>query len=234
MLNYARIEQQLTEGLGLQQRPVAVSFRDAAPAGVAPFTGTLPSGCSFWKLAADGRTFFTVGADHHNCPIGSYTHNIPLSPAREPELMQTLSLMVEIGYIRMEEVGGIPRVPQTPGVVIYAPLGDTPVEPDAVLVTGPPGQLMLLNEAATRSGVATQALFGRPTCMAIPAAMGQTVVSSMGCIGNRIYTGLPVSDMYTTVAGTQIEAVAGQLATITTANAALTAYHHERRETLTQ
>ena len=30
--------------------------------------------------------------------------------------MQTLSLMAEIGYIRMEEVGSIPRVPQTPGV----------------------------------------------------------------------------------------------------------------------
>ena len=37
------------------------------------FTGTESS--SFWLLAAEGRTFHTVWADHHNCPIGSYTLN---------------------------------------------------------------------------------------------------------------------------------------------------------------
>jgi uncharacterized protein (DUF169 family) len=233
MPNYADIERVLTEALDLPRRPVAVAFLDTAPAGVAPFTGTLPSGCSFWTLAAQGRTFSTVAADHYNCPIGSYTHNIPLPQPREPELTQTLSLMVEIGYIRMEEVSAIPRAPKTPAVVVYAPLGETPVTPDAVIVSGPPGRLMLLHEAATRGGIEVQPLFGRPTCMAIPASMGNAVVSSMGCIGNRIYTGLPDSDMYTSIAGQQIEAVASQLATITRANAALTAYHTERRTTLT-
>jgi uncharacterized protein (DUF169 family) len=147
--------------------------------------------------------------------------------------MQTLSLMTEIGYIRMEEVPAIPRVPQTPGVVVYAPLADAPVQPDAVLVTGPPGRLMLLHEAATRSGIGMQPLYGRPTCMAIPAAMGQSLVSSMGCVGNRVYTGLPESDFYVTVAGTQIEAIAGQLDTIMKANAALADYHQQRRAALT-
>jgi len=233
MTDFRRLEQQLTQSLGLERRPVAVAFRDRAPAGVAPFTGTLPSGCSFWKLAADGRTFFTTAADHYNCPIGSYTHNIPLPPEREPELMQTLSLMAEIGYIRMEEVPAIPRVPQTPGVVVYAPLADAPVQPDAVLITGQPGRLMLLHEAATRSGIGMQPLYGRPTCMAIPAAMGQSLVSSMGCVGNRVYTGLPESDFYVTVSGTQIEAIAGQLDTIMKANAALADYHQQRRTALT-
>jgi uncharacterized protein (DUF169 family) len=233
MPDYAQIEQQLTEALALTRRPVAIAFLDVPPPGVERFTGTLPSGCSFWSLAAQGRTFSTSPADHHNCPIGSYTHNIPLPPAREPELMQTLSLMAEIGYIRMEEVAGIPRVPASPGTVIYAPLGETPMAPDAVLVSGPPGRLMLLHEAATRSGVPMQPLFGRPTCMAIPAAMGNAMVSSYGCIGNRVYTGLPDSDMYTTVAGSQIAAVADQLATITSANAVLTDYHTQRRESLT-
>ena len=233
MSNYAAIEQQLRAALGLTRRPVAVAFLDAPPAGVTPFTGVLPSGCSFWKLAAEGRTFSTVPADHYNCPIGSYTHNIPLPPAREPELMQTLGLMAEIGYIRMEEVAGIPRIAATPGVVVYAPLGETPVAPDAVVVTGAPGRLMLLHEAATRAGLAMQPLFGRPTCMAIPAAMDNAVVNSMGCIGNRIYTELPENEMYTAVSGKQIEAVAAQLQTITRANAALTDYHHQRRAALT-
>jgi uncharacterized protein (DUF169 family) len=233
MTDYARIEGLLHDALGLTRRPVAVAFLDAAPPGVEPFTGTRPSGCSFWSLAADGRTFSTAPADHHNCPIGSYTHNIPLGPSREPELMQTLALMAEIGYIRMEEVAEIPRVATPPGAIVYAPLGDTPVTPDAVLVSGPPGRLMLLHEAATRSGLALQPLFGRPTCMAIPAAMGRAVVSSMGCVGNRIYTQLSESEMYTTLAGGHIETVADQLATIATANAALTDYHLQRRAGLT-
>ena len=234
MTDFRRLEQQLTQTLGLERRPVAIAFRDGAPAGVAPFTGTLPSGCSFWKLAADGRTFFTTPADHYNCPIGSYTHNIPLPPEREPELMQTLSLMAEIGYIRMEEVPGIPRVAQTPAVVIYAPLGDTPVEPDAVMITGQPGRLMLLHEAAARTGIGMQPLFGRPTCMAIPAAMGsQSLVSSMGCVGNRVYTELPESDFYVSISGTQVEAITDQLATIMKANMALADYHQQRRATLT-
>ena len=58
---------------------------------------------------------------------------------RASELPQTLSLMAELGYLKMEEVPGIPRLPESPGVVIYAPLGDSPVDPDVVLVAGRPG-----------------------------------------------------------------------------------------------
>ena len=39
---------------------------------------------------------------------------------------ETLGPMVQIGYVKMEEVRGIPRLPETPGAVTYAPLGDTP------------------------------------------------------------------------------------------------------------
>jgi len=232
MTSYASLEQLLTTTLDLTRRPVAIAFRDAAPAGVEKFTGTQPSGCSFWKLAADGRAFYTVPGDHYNCPVGSYTHNIPLPPDREHELPQTLSLMTEIGYLKMEEVPGIARLAKTPGVIIYAPLGDTPVEPDAVILAGRPGGLMLLHEAATRSSIDVQPLFGRPTCMAIPAAMSQSIANSFGCVGNRIYTDLSGNELYSVVSGRQLVTLTEQLATIVSANAALTAYHTDRRATL--
>ena len=114
MTNYLALEQQLTKTLNLTRRPVAVAFRDQPPACVSQFTGTQPSGCSFWKLAADGRAFYTVPSDHYNCSIGSYTHNIALPPGREQELPQTLSLMGELGYVSMDEVPGIPRLASTP------------------------------------------------------------------------------------------------------------------------
>ena len=112
MTDYARVERLLIEALGLDRPPVAVTFLASVPEGVSPFTGSLPSSCSFWKLAAEGRTFYTAPEHHFNCPVGAYTHNIPLPPARASELTQTLSLMADIGYIRMEEVPGIPRVAQ--------------------------------------------------------------------------------------------------------------------------
>jgi hypothetical protein len=55
----------------------------------------------------------------------------------------------------------------------------------------------------------------------------------MGCVGNRVYTGLPDSELYTTVSGEQIASVAAQLATIANANAMLTDYHGQRRSALT-
>ena len=232
MINYAEIETKLTSALGLSKRPVAIAFRDAAPAGVKAFAGVQPSGCSFWQLAADGQVFSTAPADHHNCPVGSHTHNMPLPKEREQELPQVLGLMAEIGYIRMEEVGGIPQLAATPAATVYAPLGDTPTEPDAVLVAGKPGGLMLLQEAALRAGASLQPMLGRPTCMAVPAALTGPVVSSLGCIGNRIYTGLSADELYTVIPGQSVQAIADQLETITAANHALTTYHNERLTTL--
>ena len=233
MTDYRSIEQRFSETLGLQRRPVAVIFRETPPAGVPKFTGTEPSGCSFWRVAAGGRTFYTVPSDHYNCAIGSHTHNIPLPPERARELDQTLSFMTGIGYIRMEEIPGIPRLSQTPGVVVYAPLGDTPMDPDVVLFAGRPGRVMLLQEAALRAGIGAQVPFlGRPTCMALPAALAHGVVASTGCIGNRVYTDLGEDELYVAVPGRDLAKVAEEVQTIAAANAKLSEYHRERRQAL--
>ena len=168
----------------------------------------------------------------YNCPIGSYTHNIPLPPEREAELTDTLGLMVNIGYIKMEEIPAVPRLPKTPAVTVYAPLAQTPVAPDAVLVAGTPAKLMLLHEAATRAAKNVLPLLGRPTCMAIPAALSGGVASSLGCIGNRVYTGIADDQFYTVIAGSDLVAITDELDTIVSANAKLAEYHQGRRAAL--
>lgn len=232
MIDFAAVESHLTTALALTRRPVAIAFRESPPDGVAPLAGTQPSSCSFWRLAASGRVFYTVASDHYNCPVGSYTHNIPLPKEREPELMNTLSLMANIGYVRMEEVPGIPRLPATPTVIVYAPLALTPVEPDVVLVAGAPARLMLLHEAATRAEKTPLPMLGRPTCMAIPAALSAGVASSLGCVGNRIYTGIADDEFYSVIAGRDLASVIAQIDTIASANATLTEYHSGRRASL--
>jgi uncharacterized protein (DUF169 family) len=233
MIDYASLERRLSGALRLDHRPIAVVFADAPPAGVSRFDGHEPSGCSFWRLAMGGRVFYTVPAQHHECPIGSYTHNIPLSPERAPELEQTLSMMTDIGYLRMEEVAGIPRLPRTPGAIVYAPLGDTPKDPDVVIFAARPARAMLLQEAALRAGAGTNvALLARPTCMALPASLAGGVVASTGCIGNRVYTDLADDDLYVTIPGRDVVRVAEEAVTIAAANARLLAYHQERRRAL--
>src|SRR5687768_18526647 len=185
MVDFGALERALTDALQLTRRPVAVAFLDAPPAGVPRLPGAQPSGCTFWSLAAQGRTFYTAPEDHYNCPIGSYTHHIPLPKDREHELSDTLSLMTDLGYLRMAEVPAVPRLERTPAATLYSPLGNTPVDPDAVIVAGTPGGLMLLHEAATRTGVVLTSLLGRPTCMAIPAAISGGMASSLGCVVHR-------------------------------------------------
>jgi uncharacterized protein (DUF169 family) len=231
--DYRSLEQQLSSDLGLTRRPVAIAFRDTPPAGVSKFTGSVPSGCSFWRLASEGRTFFTVPSDHYNCPIGSHTHNIPLPPERANELGETLAFMTGIGYIRMEEVPGIPVLPSTPAAVVYAPLGDTPVDPDVVMFWGPAARVMLLHEAALSAGInANLMTLGRPTCMALPAALAHGVAMSTGCVGNRVYTGVDEGDLYAAVPGKELAQLAEAARTIGSANATLRQYHEARRQQL--
>src|SRR5215475_13241664 len=144
------LETQILQMVNARVRPVAVAFLNAAPAGVEKFDGTQPSGCSFWRLAAQGRTFYTVPENHFNCAVGAYTHNISLSPDREKETEQTLKMMFDLGYVQPEEVPQIPRLPKAPKAILYSPLGDAASVPDVVLFAAKPAGAMLLNEAAHR------------------------------------------------------------------------------------
>ena len=98
------LEQKISALVKTERRPVAVAFLESLPAGVARFEGTEPSGCSFWRLAAAGKVFYTLPENHFNCAVGAYTHNIPLSPEREKETEQTLKMMFDLGYVKPEEV----------------------------------------------------------------------------------------------------------------------------------
>jgi len=222
MANWKELEKQFTARLTMGRRPVAISFLDTEPAGVPKFSGTEPAGCSFWRLAAAGRTFYTVPADHFNCAVGAYTHNVQLPPDRVQETETTLGMMFNLGYIRPEEVAGIPRLAKEPAAVVFAPLADAPVAPSVVLFTCKSSAAMLLNEASIRAGAASSLpLLGRPSCMALPAALAHGTVTSLGCIGNRVYTNLGVDEMYVVVQGAKLESVSDQLGVIASANTTL-------------
>jgi uncharacterized protein (DUF169 family) len=227
------LEQKISSVVKAGRRPVAVTFLDAPPSGVAKFAGSEPSSCSFWRLAANGGTFYTVPENHFDCAVGAYTHNISLSPEREKETEQTLKMMFDLGYVKPEEVPEIPRLAKSPKAILYSPLGEMTTSPDVVLFACKPAGAMLLEEAANRAGVGTgRPALGRPTCMALPASLEHGTIVSLGCIGNRVYTGLGEDEMYIVVRGRDLPAIADALPTIASANTALLNYAKSRRQEL--
>jgi uncharacterized protein (DUF169 family) len=224
------IAEQLQKLLNLSTPPIALTFRTDPPANVSRVPAAAPSGCSYWKRAADGETFYTEAPDHYNCPIGAYTHGVELPPTQAKELESMVGKMISLGYLRQEEVPAIPRRQAEFRVAVYAPLADASEGPDVVLVRGNAKQVMLLAEAAQAAGVGAESGFmGRPTCAAVPEVLRtRRAAASLGCIGNRFYTELADDELYFALPGEHVEAVTEKLAAIVQANRELENYHRAR------
>src|SRR6266853_3798518 len=144
-----------------------------------------------------------------------------------------LGMLFNLGYVRPEEVSNIPRLPKEPAAIVFAPFGDAQVAPSVVLFACRTSSAMLLTEAAIRAGAcASLPLLGRPSCMALPAAMLHGSVTNLGCIGNRVYTGLGEGELYVMVPGAKLESVSEALGVIATANTTLEEFARGRQASL--
>ncbi len=221
----------IQELLGLTFAPVAVAFRPTASPGVPHVGAAGPAGCSYWKLAAEGKVFYTEAADHYNCPIGAYTHGVDLPAEKAKELEGLVRAMAALEYLKMEEVPDIPRRTASFGVAMYGPFPGAPFDPDVVLVRGRAKQVMLVVEAARMAGIGPEvAVRPRPTCAMLPETMqaGRATIS-LGCIGNRVYTELSDDELYVAIPGQKVSEVVSTLATIIRANRELEGFHRARQ-----
>ena len=217
--------------LGLTGQPVAMSFTDTPPAGLGRVERAGPAGCSYWRDASEGRSFFTAADDHTSCPVGAFTHGVPLSPEKATELQSLVGTMIELKYLKSEEVPQLPHRTTAMQFAAYAPLGGATFSPDVVIFRGKARSIMLLTEAARTAGAFDSgAVMGRPACAMIPQALeARNGVASVGCIGNRVYTGLGDDELYFTIPGPRIGDVVERLETVVHANRELEKYHEGRR-----
>ena len=221
------------ELLGLGKPPIAIGFFESPPAGVPRWEGgPVAAGCMFWEKAMSGQSFYTVPSDHYNCAVGSYTHKIALPAARAHELNDTIVFMTENNYVATAEVPGIPTLARSPGAVAYGPMDGAGFKPDVVLIAAKPAQAMLIYEAAIKAGAgsALTNVLGRPACAILPLTManGQTSIS-LGCKGNRTFTGLADEEMYVVIPGDKWEAVIEKLTEAHEANVAMGNYYSDRK-----
>jgi uncharacterized protein (DUF169 family) len=229
-MNLTTQAKQLQDLLGLKWPPISVTFRSEVPTGIPRISESSPSGCTYWKLAAEGQVFYTEASDHFGCPIGAYTHGVSLPAAQGKELEGMIETMVDLHYLKMEEVPTIPRREDPFGIAIYAPLAATPFAPDVVIVRGNAKQMMLLAEAINAAGLAgSSGIMGRPTCAMIPAVLktGKSVMS-LGCIGNRVYNDLGDEELFLAMSRSQLTTVVEELSSVELANRRLRAFHLNR------
>ena len=216
--------------LGIRNVPVAIAFLDNPPDGLDHVSRTEAAGCGYWKQASEGRSFYTTADDHSNCPVGAFTHGVSLSPEKAQELQSLVGTMIELKYLKSDEVPLIPHRTAPMKIAAYAPLGEATFPPDVVVFRGNARQIMVLSEAARSAGAFDEGTtMGRPACAMLPMAVNSSsAVASVGCIGNRVYTGLGDDELYITVPGAKTEAVLAQLDTIMTANRELEKFHRQR------
>ena len=215
--------------LGLASPPIAIGFLSAPPAGLEQWQGgDRPAGCVFWREAMKGASFYTVPADHYNCAVGAYTHSIPLPAERGSQLNDTIGFMVAREYLRMDEVPAIPTLARTPAYIAYGPAEGAKFPHDLVLIAAKPSQAMLIYETALRAG-ASAALanaLGRPACAVLPLASktGQASLS-LGCIGNRTFTGLPDEELYVCIPSSHWPKLMSELIAVGRANSEMQAHY---------
>ena len=214
-------------------KAIAIAFLDSPPSSLPRWEGgPVPAGCVFWQKAMSGKAFYTVAADHYNCAVGAHTHKITLPAERAHELKDTIVFMAEANYVATEEVPGIPTLERSPGAVAYAPMEGAGFEPDLVLVAAKPAQAMLIYEAAIKAGASSglAGALGRPACAVLPLAMTSREASlSLGCKGNRTFTGLPDEELYVAIPGDKWQAVLEKLDEVDEANAAMERHYQERK-----
>ncbi len=228
--NLATIADTLSRSLHLQQPPVAISFSDSVPEGVAAHSGQVPAGCRFWEDAA-ASAFATSAADHNLCAIGVYTHNLERSPGQQTDLMGALKVFADLGYVRSEDLPQIPVLKRQPRHVIYSPLATAPQPPDVVLLFVDANQTLILSEATQQVESDLPPAMGRPACAVVPQVMNTgRAALSLGCCGARAYLDvLQDSVALFAIPGAKLETYAQRIEALANANQILSKFHHLRR-----
>ncbi|MGA8085778.1 MAG: DUF169 domain-containing protein [Terracidiphilus sp.] len=229
--SYSQLAETLDRSLRLAQPPVAVCFPDSVPASVPAHQGHAPAGCQFWREAATAP-FATLSADHALCAVGSYTHNLELSDAEQRELEESLAVFGSLGYVTPEDLPLISVLNRRPKHVVYAPLAQSPLPPEVVLLFGDASQALIISEAVQQVEHRNPPALGRPACAVIPHVANTGLAAlSLGCCGARAYVDAFTADLVLcALPGARLAAYVERIAALASANAILSQFHKRRSQ----
>ena len=218
----------IEDTLGLQAPLIALAFVDARPNTVEELAEPAPSACSFWR-SAETSTFYAPAQSHQNCAVGAMVMGFD-SVEQGEALSETVDKMVGSSYLSPEEVPNIPAVAKNGAGIVYGPLREFPLEPDAVLVWLSPTQAMLFGEAGGNVAwsESSTGVLGRPACAAVPLAMNNLRSQlSLGCVGMRTFTEISDDRMLGVLPGAQVRSFSESLRVVKGANDSMAAVYEE-------
>jgi len=229
ILTQTAVSDALTDLLGLEHTPIAITLHDELPDdGVPRFdepmseltedgrSGRVAAPCVFWMHAHE-RTFDTVAEDHGNCSVGRFTHGF-VDAADILDKTDVASLL-EVGWVTMEAFGGVASLSRRPKGVRYGPLSETTSDPDLVLLRVTPRQMMEINDAVDVDWS------GKPQCQILPRAAEMGVIAaSMGCALSRARTGMSDDELTVAVPGNRVSELVDALGPVTRADDAVVGY----------
>ena len=198
--NWSELSTRLTNALGVQVAPIAITFESAVPSGVPTFddpmpapnevdgrTGRVSAGCVFWMKSTD-RTFTTVAEDHANCSVGSWTHGF--KTLEEAAGNSDVGALMESGWVTMDMIPMITTVTEKPAAVTYGPLADA-TNPDVAMLRITGRQLMVMKDAFPDLPIE-----GKPQCHIVAMAKEKGMIAaSTGCQLSRVRTGMANGEM---------------------------------------
>jgi uncharacterized protein (DUF169 family) len=231
--NCSQLAATLAASLDLHQPPVAISFASSLPIGLKSHSGRVPAGCRFWEDGA-AAAFATSASDHSLCAIGVYTHNLQTSPAQQTDLMDALKVFGELDYVRQEDLALIPVLESQPRYVVYAPLADSPLPPNVVLLFVDARQTLILSEATQQVENQSAPAMGRPACAVVPQVMNTgRAALSLGCCGARAYLDVLTSEVAVfAIPGDKLETYTRRIEALSKANSVLSKFHSIRRDAI--
>lgn len=231
MDSFLEMNGRLQAALGLAVPPVAVTFSDDAPQGIASSDAPAPAGCSFWERGVT-NTFVTSAQDHQFCSIGVHTHTLDGAVAsHDSELGAALGAMKGLDYVRPGEVEMLPVMAKSHKHVTYGPLKDATQTPGVVLVFAQASQSLILTEAVARVDGQSPVAMGRPACALIPQVVNTSRSAvSMGCCGARAYLDVLSDDVALwAFDGAKLADYISEIEVLSKANTVLTQFHAQRK-----
>ena len=231
MGDYATIAKTLMDSLDLRVAPVAVILADAPPKGVPGPSIPPAAGCVFWELGAESAVV-TEAKDHANCAVGMFTHHMSVTTAsQQDDLNTSLKIFEDLGYVRPEDIPGIPVLKNESKYVIYASLASTALPPSTVLLFANSRQSLAITEAVQQLELGAPPALGRPACAVIPQSINSgKAAMSLGCCGARAYMDVLTDDFALwALPGAQISEYADRIKVLAQANQVLSQFHTIRR-----
>lgn len=193
-VGFWRLTELLLEKMELALPPVALTFADRQPEGVAMVEKESPSFCSFWRWG-ERAVFYADGKQHMGCLVGGMVAGFPLSQEELGEVEAQLGEMCLAENSAPDEIVQVPRVGKPSSGVVYGPLYEFPLQPDLVLMWATPLQAVVVQDAIGAimwRDNPQGAFFARPACSVLSISLAhEKPALSLGCVGMRAYTEIP-------------------------------------------